>query len=473
MSDDTDNKSQVNVENNGNVIGTGDETNVNPIGIATTNVLNNNKSTNEEKIDMNSTQPTKEWVKFDDDDANKNVIQTHPLKTDDTPAVLTTESVHVQINSRSTSASPKTIIPPNNSSGSSLNTSNNNTTNHAPTNKIRPVNVTQPNLNLNKTSQPAVIELPSNNVIMEGTGSTLRTIELSSGRVREGFANGDIIVTLLPVNTRLPWITPAKFRPELVPEELMAQGLTLTVEEYVHAMETLVNDYRFTLYNICYKRVLVCWILFAFCVLLGILFSGLTGITLFSLGVAWLFLNAAAVFMCMWVKLRLARGLERCMARVNKQLLRHKILLALDDRGNISCHKVNLCFLYFEPSQCVNYINEFIERNEQQGTVIQPGWEEKLDVSAGDIVIQGSNITRVSRKQERGLLLFLRYSHRWGNEAMRGFIDVTTLDPARHCSKYQCICQYVIKHLSTKPRGKLKLFNFFYWVKVSDRYCGF
>lgn len=164
-------------------------------------------------------------------------------------------------------------------------------------------------------------------------------------------------------------------------------------------METLVNDYRFTLYNICYKRVLVCWILFAFFVLLGILFSGLTGITLFSLGVAWLFLNAAAIFMCMWVKLRLARGLERCMARVNKQLLRHKILLALDDRGNISCHKVNLCFLYFEPSQCVNYINEFLERNEQNGTTIPPGWESRLDVSVGDIIIQGSNTTRVSRKQ--------------------------------------------------------------------------
>lgn len=89
------------------------------------------------------------------------------------------------------------------------------------------------------------------------------------------------------------------FRPELVPEELMAQGLTLTVEEYVHAMEILVNDYRFTLYNICYKRVLVCWIILAFCVLMGLLFSGLTGITLFSLGVGWLFLNAGAIFLCM------------------------------------------------------------------------------------------------------------------------------------------------------------------------------
>lgn len=41
-------------------------------------------------------------------------------------------------------------------------------------------------------------------------------------------ANGDIIVTLLPVNSKWPWITPAQFRPELVPEELMAQGLTVS-----------------------------------------------------------------------------------------------------------------------------------------------------------------------------------------------------------------------------------------------------
>lgn len=39
--------------------------------------------------------------------------------------------------------------------------------------------------------------------------------------------NGEIIVTLLPVNVNWPWITPAVFRPELVPEELMAQGLSV------------------------------------------------------------------------------------------------------------------------------------------------------------------------------------------------------------------------------------------------------
>ena len=40
-------------------------------------------------------------------------------------------------------------------------------------------------------------------------------------------ANGEVIVTLLPTNEKLPWIMPAKFRPELVPEELMAPVLTV------------------------------------------------------------------------------------------------------------------------------------------------------------------------------------------------------------------------------------------------------
>lgn len=164
-------------------------------------------------------------------------------------------------------------------------------------------------------------------------------------------------------------------------------------------METLVNDVRFTLYNICYKRVLLVWVIFAFSVLFGFLFSGLKGIALFSLGVGWLFLNVGAIFFCMWLKLRLARGLERCLASVNKQLIRHKIVLALDDRGRISCHKVNLCFMYYDPAQCVSFLNDFIERCEQNGNAIEAGWESRLDVNVSDIVIQGSNTTRVSRKQ--------------------------------------------------------------------------
>jgi hypothetical protein len=58
-------------------------------------------------------------------------------------------------------------------------------------------------------------------------------------------ANGDLIVTLLPVNTRWPWITPAQFRPELVPEELMAQGLTVHTR-FVVSMPQVVQLYLFS-----------------------------------------------------------------------------------------------------------------------------------------------------------------------------------------------------------------------------------
>lgn len=129
--------------------------------------------------------------------------------------------------------------------------------------------------------------------------------------------------------------------------------LQLTVEDYVHVMELLVNDVRFNMYNICYKRILVLWIFTAFVVLLGLLFSGVTGLTLFGLGVMWLVLNAAAIFFCMFIKIKLNHNLEKCMAQVNKHLLRHKILLGLDDRGKISCHKVNLCFIYFDTTDCI------------------------------------------------------------------------------------------------------------------------
>ncbi|XP_047118587.1 LOW QUALITY PROTEIN: transmembrane protein 268 [Schistocerca piceifrons] len=295
---------------------------------------------------------------------------------------------------------------------------------------------------------------------------------INSAIIRQGFANGDIIVTLLPVNTKWPWITPAKFRPELVPEELMAQGLTLTVEDYVHVMEILTNDFRFNIYNICYKRILVAWIFTAFVVLLGLLFSGVTGLTLFGLGVMWLILNALAIFFCMWVKIRLNHNLERCMAQVNKHLLKHRIILGLDDRGKLSCHKVNLCFIYFDAVDCIKKLQEVIEREEREGRPVnreetveerrqRQQFQLRMDIEDHDIIIQGSNTTRVSRKQERAEMVFLRYSHRWAKEFVRKHLELSVdgaghggfpSAPPRHCITSRCPCQFIEEHLKYKPR---------------------
>ena len=41
------------------------------------------------------------------------------------------------------------------------------------------------------------------------------------------------------------------------------------------------------------------------------------------------------------------------MASVNAGLIKHNLILALDDRGKVSCHKVNLCFIYMNNTQCI------------------------------------------------------------------------------------------------------------------------
>ncbi|XP_020286857.1 transmembrane protein 268 isoform X2 [Pseudomyrmex gracilis] len=432
---------------------------------------------------------TKNWVQFEDDAGPKEAAINAERKANSgsASAVIRPESVTMQVDKINSGIDPPDINDkkPNEYRGAVIAT------------ESVQINLDRSGLSRSITAESADLKLPSDVRAPEANKSaSLKTIDLrdvsngrstssnvintSVGNIRQGFANGDTIVTLLPVNTKWPWITPARFRPELVPEELMAQGLTLTVEDYVHIMELLVNDVRFNMYNVCYKRILVLWIFTAFIVLLGLLFSGVTGLTLFGLGVMWLMLNAAAIFFCMFIKIKLNHNLEKCMAQVNKHLLRHKILLGLDDRGKISCHKVNLCFIYFDTTDCVKKLQEIIEREEQEGRIFgddaresnrQRELQQRMDIDDSDIVIQGSTTTRISRKQERAELLLLRYASRWARHFVRRRLDlvidsqerdrgVTGLYvPPRHCVSARCPCQFIEDHLKHKPRAGRKMMN--------------
>lgn len=419
-----------------------------------------------------ATKP-KNWVQFEEDASENETVGTDERNKISAPAVIKPESVTVNVDKIGKSVDKAD--------------SNNKKTNEyrgavIATESVQ-INLDRSGLNRSISSESPDLNVPSDVKASDPKSASLKTIDLrdiSNGRnnvnnvistpignIRQGFANGDTIVTLLPVNTKWPWITPAKFRPELVPEELMAQGLTLTVEDYVHIMELLVNDVRFNMYNVCYKRILVLWIFTAFVVLLGLLFSGVTGLTLFGLGVMWLVLNAAAIFFCMFIKIKLNHNLEKCMAQVNKHLLRHKILLGLDDRGKISCHKVNLCFIYFDTTDCIKKLQEVIEREEREGRVIggdetsesrrKRELQQRMDIDDTDIVIQGSTTTRISRKQGKSEQVFCRYVQRWAKDYLRRRLDWTVDEEGgnpspRHLASALCPCQYIEEWLRNKPR---------------------
>lgn len=313
------------------------------------------------------------------------------------------------------------------------------------------------------------------------------------------FKNGDIIVNLLPLNTSCAWIIPATFKPELVPEELMASSLSLTVEDYVSGLRILINDYRFTSYMIFYKRIVFFWISLGFLLLMGLLFSGVRGLPLFSGGLLWLIMNAFGIFICIYIKFRLQRMLESCVGSVNSLFFKHNLLLGVDDRGHLSCHKVNLFFIYFDTSHCIKYLNTMIVDYDNFNSRINNSTNDSsadtrnhpvLDITAidlddEDVIITNSagvnsnlstsgtsySCRRISQKEKRAEKLILRYSQRWVKEFVRKRLDLNvplhyelpgadgnpaTFNssvpiPARHCTTARCLCQYIEEHLKFKP----------------------
>ncbi|XP_076316336.1 uncharacterized protein LOC143228834 isoform X2 [Tachypleus tridentatus] len=252
--------------------------------------------------------------------------------------------------------------------------------------------------------------------------------------IRRDFSNGDIVVKLLPMNQKCAWVTKADFKPELVPEELMAQGLSLTVEDYVMAMQVLVNDVRFNMYIICYKRVLLVWIILGFIILLSILFSGIRGLALFGGGIVWLVINALGIFVCMWLKL--------------KNYLKNM----LENEGQVG--------------------KEISSEPQQPEIRIQDIDHSQLDIDTSDIIITGHTITHVSQKEKYAEKLLLRYIQRWVKEFVQKRLDLSIPLHGdrengslpchfRHCTMARCPCQYIQEHLRFKPRNKFSFKELF------------
>lgn len=143
--------------------------------------------------------------------------------------------------------------------------------------------------------------------------------------------------------------------------------LQLPVEDYVKAMELLTNDFRFRLYTVCYRRLIIAWLILASLVLIGILSSGLKGLVIFAVVLVWLFILGLGVVGCIFGKqyvsdmtellllvitsltlmshncsVKISTGLQQSVMCSNRILMPLHLLLGVEDRGKISCHKIGV-----------------------------------------------------------------------------------------------------------------------------------
>lgn len=194
--------------------------------------------------------------------------------------------------------------------------------------------------------------------------------------------------------------------------------------------------------------------------------------------------------------------------------MKHNLLIGVDDKGHLSCHKINLYFIYFDTSDCVSFLNELlIEPVSQQSSnnatsALPPVDIRNIDINDGDVIITGPSslfrssfgnpnhgsvssttiqvqpesrnnqqqqtITTANNVQSRTVSLsstkrtqklIARYSQRWVKEYVRKRLDLNVplhyevtpsgkvLDP-RHCANSRCLCQFIEEHLRFKPITK-------------------
>ena len=161
--------------------------------------------------------------------------------------------------------------------------------------------------------------------------------------------------------------------------------------------------------------------------------------------------------------MQLNKSMEKCMSFINSNLLKHNIILGVDDRGKLSCQKVNLCFIYFESADCIKRLEKVLEEkpkdnNNANGEVAfdreayLKNVEEFEDV---EVIVPGAGRTasaKINRKRDRAEKLFLHYIQRWSKDYLRrrldwmmddmyGRTDYASNTNPRHLRTALCPCQ--------------------------------
>ncbi|KAL1244841.1 Vacuolar protein sorting-associated protein [Trichinella spiralis] len=246
-----------------------------------------------------------------------------------------------------------------------------------------------------------------------------------------------------------------KFDPNHVPRAILSSKLSITVEDYVTAMELLTNDFRFRLYTVFHQRIIFAWLIASLIVMFCVLFSNARGLVLFALSLGWSSVIGLGTLLCVIFERMLDQSLSACVATVNRFLVRYNLLLCVDDRGKFSCHKIAIVFLYFNLDQCILEVAKNVEklglklhrRQHHLPIPTTPSVSSQVDIVAAPTTAQNKHTQRYCRDLIRqGINLpVVRFQDQTDD------MSITV----KHCKFALCLCQYLEKCHFQKRRRSL------------------
>ncbi|GMR33488.1 hypothetical protein PMAYCL1PPCAC_03683 [Pristionchus mayeri] len=294
--------------------------------------------------------------------------------------------------------------------------------------------------------QPAVISPRVETVMDPAQLGKKNPMERRNGMEKEegAFKNGKVVVSVWPENTTCAWVIPPRYNPYSMPAILASQGIKMLPDDYILALEMITNDYRFRSYCTLYGRLVAIWMTLSLLVLLAVLFSSPQGglpVLIFCFG--WCATVLIGILGCCVLRKQMRVGLRHAVQAANRILQRHGILAGVEDRGQISCHKVVIHLMYFDTTGCQSDLERLVRIKSTGGALLSP-----------------DQPTPPSLVNEEASKLLLKYSHGYVKESVTSRLvfptrptqGVSEYSP-KHCEKNLCLCQYIEKrHFNRKPK---------------------
>lgn len=149
--------------------------------------------------------------------------------------------------------------------------------------------------------------------------------------------------------------------------------------------------------------------------------------------VLWTIMLCIGIGFCVLIRKYLVHALHLVVRDANEISLKHNVLVGIQDRGQLSCHKVVIVLIFYNPDECIEDIKKLIRVHKaNQPIKVEMPSDSELQANARDILLTHTQpyVKAYAKKQ----LLF----------PTKPSEGVSEFRP-KHCSSSICLCQFVEK----------------------------
>uniref|UniRef100_A0A8R1DZF6 Uncharacterized protein n=1 Tax=Caenorhabditis japonica TaxID=281687 RepID=A0A8R1DZF6_CAEJA len=303
-----------------------------------------------------------------------------------------------------------------------------------------PINVAPPERRL-----PRIPLAPHPNISPQKTPAYLDVEKLEKGSTKPAKAsaiadptavNAKVLATVYPDNVICDWVTPPHYDAYNMPSILAIDVPTLPAEDYVACVEAIITDRRFKMFSSIYSRMIAIWMtLWIFSLAVTLLLQSKGGWPVMIWCLVWAVLLFVGVYVCAMIRRRIRIGLNHVVEKANKIIVDRHFLAGVEDRGQLSCHKVLIHFIRFNVGECTADVIRQLKVRNSGGCVFGASRQEEPN---------GESFVR------EAAALILEYSQEYVKSVVKKRLifpnkpiqGVSNYAP-KHCKTQMCLCQFI------------------------------